>query len=75
MIVPRPVSDGDIARIVRYAPLVSIDIILRDPQGYALLGLRVNEPAKGKYFVGEYKNFTRFAPLIFLTLTRKKMAS
>ena len=52
MIVPRPVSDGDIARIVRYAPLVpDLNIILRDPQGYALLGLRVNEPAKGKYFL------------------------
>jgi colanic acid biosynthesis protein WcaH len=48
---PRPIDDDDFARIIRCAPLVSIDIIVRDPQGYALLGLRVNEPARGKYFV------------------------
>ena len=51
MTSPRPLGDGDFARIVRCAPLVSIDIIVRDPQRYSLLGLRVNEPAKGKYFV------------------------
>jgi len=44
-------SDGDFAQIVRHAPLVSIDIIVRDPQRYSLLGLRVNEPARSKYFV------------------------
>jgi colanic acid biosynthesis protein WcaH len=46
-----PPGDGDFAHVIRHAPLVSIDIVLRDSQGYALLGLRVNEPAKGKYFV------------------------
>jgi colanic acid biosynthesis protein WcaH len=46
-----PIDNSDFARIIRYAPLVSIDIIVRDPQGKALLGLRANEPARGKYFV------------------------
>jgi colanic acid biosynthesis protein WcaH len=51
MTAPRPVDDDDFARIIRYTPLVSIDLIVRDPQGCALLGLRVNEPARGTYFV------------------------
>jgi len=51
MTARHPFGDGDVAHIIRHAPLVSIDIIVRDSQGHALLGLRVNEPAKGKYFV------------------------
>jgi ADP-ribose pyrophosphatase len=39
------------ANIVRLTPLVSIDLILRDPDGAALVGLRTNEPAKGAWFV------------------------
>jgi colanic acid biosynthesis protein WcaH len=45
MNAPRFLTGSDFARIVRLAPLVSIDIIVKDPQGYTLLGLRVNEPA------------------------------
>ncbi len=37
--------------IVRGAPLCSIDIVIRDPHGAILLGLRKNDPAKGFYFV------------------------
>jgi colanic acid biosynthesis protein WcaH len=37
--------------IVRGAPLCSIDIVIRDPQGAVMLGLRKNNPAKGFYFV------------------------
>lgn len=44
-------GDQDFAHIVRNAPLVSIDIVLRDPDGFAFLGLRNNEPAKDIYFV------------------------
>jgi len=44
-------SDDEFARIVRYAPLVSIDLIIRDIKGNVLLGLRTNEPAKGTFFV------------------------
>jgi colanic acid biosynthesis protein WcaH len=51
MSTPRFLNRSDFARVVRLAPLVSIDIIVKDPQGYTLLGLLVNEPAKGKYFV------------------------
>ena len=41
----------DFAQIVRNTPLVSIDLILRDPEARVLLGFRNNEPAKGVYFV------------------------
>ncbi len=37
--------------IIRLAPLVSIDLIVRDASGRVLVGLRQNEPAKGCYFV------------------------
>jgi colanic acid biosynthesis protein WcaH len=39
------------AHIVRHAPLVSIDIIIKDHEQNVLIGLRVNEPARGTYFV------------------------
>jgi colanic acid biosynthesis protein WcaH len=45
------VPDQDFARVIRWAPLVSIDLILRDPAGAAFVGFRTNEPAKGVYFV------------------------
>ncbi|MDP3858519.1 MAG: GDP-mannose mannosyl hydrolase [Stagnimonas sp.] len=38
-------------QVVRNAPLVSIDLILIDPQGRVLLGLRENEPARDCWFV------------------------
>jgi len=44
-------SDSDINTVIRLAPLVSIDLIIRDPENRILLGLRNNEPAKGYYFV------------------------
>ena len=37
--------------MVRLAPLVAIDLIIRNSRNQALLGLRNNEPAKGFYFV------------------------
>jgi colanic acid biosynthesis protein WcaH len=37
--------------VVRNAPLVSIDLIVRDHDGRILVGRRVNEPAKGTWFV------------------------
>ncbi|HTV32103.1 MAG TPA: GDP-mannose mannosyl hydrolase [Methylocella sp.] len=46
-----PLPKDDFAHIVRYAPLISIDLIIRDPEGKVLLGLRANEPAKDTYFV------------------------
>ena len=37
--------------IIEYAPLVSIDLIVENKYGQFLFGKRINEPAKGYYFV------------------------
>jgi colanic acid biosynthesis protein WcaH len=37
--------------VVRDAPLVAIDLLLEDPAGRLLVGLRRNEPAQGWWFV------------------------
>ncbi len=37
--------------VIRNTPLVSIDLLLRNPEGSLLLGERTNEPAKGLFFV------------------------
>lgn len=42
---------ADFATVIRSTPLVSIDFILRRPDGAVLLGRRHNEPAKGFWFV------------------------
>jgi len=39
------------ATVVRHAPLVSIDLIVRDAAGLVLVGLRTNRPAQGAWFV------------------------
>lgn len=39
------------ATVVANAPLISIDLIVEDPHGAILLGLRSNPPAKGFWFV------------------------
>ena len=44
-------SPDDLIEVVRKAPLVSIDLIIRNDCGQVLLGLRKNEPAKGFWFV------------------------
>jgi colanic acid biosynthesis protein WcaH len=44
-------NEEEFGRIVRCAPLVSIDLVIRDPERKVLLGLRNHEPAKGYYFV------------------------
>lgn len=38
------------ANLIETAPLISIDLIIRGNAGY-LLGMRNNQPAKGKWFV------------------------
>ncbi|NOH29036.1 GDP-mannose mannosyl hydrolase [Vibrio mediterranei] len=38
-------------QVVAYSPLVSIDLIVRNQQGQVLLGLRLNRPAIGYWFV------------------------
>lgn len=42
---------ADFLNVVRDAPLVSIDLLLENPQGEVLLGLRNNAPAAGFWFV------------------------
>jgi colanic acid biosynthesis protein WcaH len=44
-------DDDEFAQLVRNAPLVSMDLIIRDSGRRVLLGLRQNEPAKNHYFV------------------------
>ena len=48
---PRFLNNDEFAQVVRNAPLVAIDLIIRDPEQRVLVGLRMNEPAKGKWFV------------------------
>ncbi|MEI8258661.1 MAG: GDP-mannose mannosyl hydrolase [Deltaproteobacteria bacterium] len=42
---------ADFALVLRHAPLVSIDLVVRDERDRVLLGLRVNRPARGAWFV------------------------
>jgi GDP-mannose mannosyl hydrolase len=48
---PAFLSHADLRHVVRLAPLVAIDLIIRNGRDEILLGLRNNEPAKGWYFV------------------------
>ncbi|QDM28201.1 NUDIX domain-containing protein [Tardiphaga sp. vice352] len=50
-VMPTPLSDEQFRPIVRYSPLISIDLLIRDELRYLLLGMRNNEPARGTYFV------------------------
>jgi colanic acid biosynthesis protein WcaH len=44
-------SSEDFLHVVRCAPLVSMDLIVRDGHGRVLVGLRRNRPAQGWWFV------------------------
>jgi len=44
-------DDAEFARLIRVAPLIAIDIILRDPSRRILLAQRIDEPAKNYFFV------------------------
>lgn len=44
-------SEAHFAQVIDGAPLVSVDLVLRDGKGRALLGKRLNRPAKGYWFV------------------------
>jgi len=37
--------------IIEYTPLISIDLVVQNSQGEVVLGKRINEPAKGFWFV------------------------
>jgi len=48
----RPQLPRDVfAAVVANAPLVSIDLLVSDREGRLLVGRRVNEPARGTWFV------------------------
>jgi colanic acid biosynthesis protein WcaH len=51
MTEPRFLNESEFSFVVRNAPLVSLDLIMKDAQRRVLVGLRENEPAKGFYFV------------------------
>jgi colanic acid biosynthesis protein WcaH len=48
---PSFLTHAQLDDVIRLAPLVAIDLIIRNRRGEVLLELRNNEPAKGCYFV------------------------
>ena len=48
---PAFLPHDELRKVVRLAPLVAIDLIIRNGKDEVLLGLRNNEPARGSYFV------------------------
>jgi colanic acid biosynthesis protein WcaH len=48
---PAFLRPADLRKVVRLAPLIAIDLIVRNVRHEVLLGLRNNAPAKGFYFV------------------------
>lgn len=44
-------NHDDFLDVVRRAPLVSVDLVIRDSAGRVLLGKRTNQPARGFWFV------------------------
>jgi len=44
-------STQDFLTAVRLAPLVSLDLVVINPRGEVLVGLRTNRPAEGYWFV------------------------
>ena len=60
---PRFLNRDEFAQVVRNTPLVAIDLIIRNPDRCVLVGLRTNEPAKGKWFVpgGVVRKYERLA--------------
>jgi colanic acid biosynthesis protein WcaH len=48
---PQLLSEADYGQRVRFGPLLSLDLIIRDRQDRVLLALRNDEPAKGLLFV------------------------
>jgi colanic acid biosynthesis protein WcaH len=51
MTKPKPLSRQEFLSVVEKTPLVSIDLIVFDPEGKILVGLRKNRPAQNTWFV------------------------
>jgi len=57
----KPLDSEIFAKIVEYTPLIAIDLIIKNADQNILLGKRMNDPAKGYWFVPGgriYKNET-----------------
>jgi len=48
---PSFLSHAELDTVIRLAPLIAIDLVIRNARDEVLLGLRKNEPARGCYFV------------------------
>jgi colanic acid biosynthesis protein WcaH len=74
---PKPgqwLAAQDFAHVVRLTPLVSMDLLVRAPDGRVLVGRRVHEPAKNCFFLAGgriTKNESRAAA--FRRLTREEL--
>lgn len=44
-------TEEQLLQVIAVAPLVSIDLVIRDAEARILMGRRVNKPAQGKWFV------------------------
>ncbi len=44
-------EDDEFIRVVKNTPLVSLDLVIRSKDDELLMGMRVNEPAAGSWFV------------------------
>lgn len=49
--MPMRLNREALLTVVRTTPLVSIDLVVTNPNGEVLVGLRENEPARGFWFV------------------------
>ncbi|MGZ5044548.1 MAG: NUDIX domain-containing protein, partial [Methylobacter sp.] len=45
------IEDDEFIKVVKNAPLVSLDLVIRSGNNKLLMGMRVNEPAAGSWFV------------------------
>lgn len=76
---PKPgewIPPDEFAEVIRLTPLVAIDLVVRSPDGRVLVGRRLNEPAKGVFFVPGSritKNETRAAA--FERITREELGT
>ena len=51
LVTPMQIDEQKFLEVIARTPLVSIDLVIRDSKNRILLGRRVNEPARGKWFV------------------------
>lgn len=74
MTAPVHLDIVDFKRVVRHAPLISLDLVIRNPSSRVLLGQRLNRPAQGFWFVpgGRVRKNERL-PEAFARLTREEL--